>query len=293
MKTTTRPEIMFVISLGICRDCMRGWADWSMPKSLLPVVPFDQVWEVLGKGWSGTTYIARADVPEAHVICAECGKGWTLANVHDALVRRESRVVPLTPGKSIEAREKDFDTCTDGVYSFGSDCGVRNPKFIDLSPDPQIKGLIVNENGWRYQHPPFNHERTPRSYIAEDGDTCSIDVWLYEHTRCNSLRKSREERTYFTDIFTKAGMERAVLHEIPNGYCPCEKCAPWYIAKMPYGDIKIGWRKRVISIDWSSTKRNLLHLFKDEDVTKEPYLVHAWGTDKAVDYLKRIHGAME
>ena len=62
---------------------------------------------------------------------------------------------------------------------------------------------------------------------------------------------------------------------------------------MPYGDIKIGWRKRVISIDWSSTKRNLLHLFKDEDVTKEPYLVHAWGTDKAVDYLKRIHGAME
>jgi hypothetical protein len=32
IKTTTIPIIIDVISLGICRDCIKGWADLSIPK---------------------------------------------------------------------------------------------------------------------------------------------------------------------------------------------------------------------------------------------------------------------
>ena len=62
------------------------------------------------------------------------------------------------------------------------------------------------------------------------------------------------------------------VEEIPNGYCnePCCSRLPWFIVTTPVGHIKIGWRKRVINIDWTNTlqKKNGHELFPNEDVTK-------------------------
>lgn len=80
------------------------------------------------------------------------------------------------------------------------------------------------------------------------------------------------------------------VEEFPNGYCPsyCCKHLPWFVVTTPKGRIKIGWRKRVISIDWSDTRiaETAAEMFPAEDVTKEGRLIHAWGLEKARQYVK-------
>lgn len=97
------------------------------------------------------------------------------------------------------------------------------------------------------------------------------------------------------------------VEEIPNGYCNDWCCThlPWFIVTTRFGRIKIGWRKRVIAIDWSElpvTKIPLPKgewdkdkhfmaaetLFPLEDVTKNHFDIHAWSLEKAAEYLRKI-----
>lgn len=261
----------------------------AIPPGLPRVLPYAEARRYGIERW--TVSHGLDGVPPAHVLCPECKRGWVLDDAHDVTVSREDRIVPLSLGKTIRVREEDWAKDTSGVFRFGPEPSVRNAKFIDLSPHPKYQGDVVNEKGWRYHHPPFNHERLTLDYVAEDGDEAGITVFLFFHKRCFEARKARLEREHFTDIFKRAGMGDVPLSEIPNGYCPCERCAPWYVAKTPFGEVTIGWRKRVISIDWSSTGRDLESLFEGEEVTKDAHYIHAWGADKAVDYLQRIAGA--
>lgn len=79
------------------------------------------------------------------------------------------------------------------------------------------------------------------------------------------------------------------VDEIPNGYDSSfySKHLPWFIVTTIKGRIKIGWRKRVINIDWSDSiiKDDADTLFPDEDVTKHQKSIHAWGYDKAKEYI--------
>jgi hypothetical protein len=82
------------------------------------------------------------------------------------------------------------------------------------------------------------------------------------------------------------------VEEIPNGYCSdwCCRHLPWFIVTTSIGRIKIGWRKRVINIDWSDTVCHEYSavLFSDEDTTTYDQYVHAWSMEKAGEYITRI-----
>jgi len=86
--------------------------------------------------------------------------------------------------------------------------------------------------------------------------------------------------------------EPIFVEEIPNGYCSdwCCRHLPWFIVTTSVGRFKIGWRKRVISIDWSDTVETgfATSLFEDEDVTKIAKCIHAWSMEKAKEYIDRI-----
>jgi hypothetical protein len=58
----------------------------------------------------------------------------------------------------------------------------------------------------------------------------------------------------------------------------------WWLVKTPLGLIEVGWRKRVIQIDWSET--NIRCDVTSDDVTKHDSMVHAWSEEKAIEYLK-------
>jgi len=75
--------------------------------------------------------------------------------------------------------------------------------------------------------------------------------------------------------------------QIPNEYDKSNR--PWFLVTTKIGHIKIGWRKRVIVLDWSCTtnKGRAVDLFAD-DVTKDVHMIHAWGYEKAKEYIAKL-----
>ncbi len=79
------------------------------------------------------------------------------------------------------------------------------------------------------------------------------------------------------------------VKEIPNEY-HSDDTEPWYLVTTHRGVIKLGWRKRVISIDWSDSEVEIdaEGLFPDQDVTKFDHTIHAYGYDKATEYIHQV-----
>lgn len=101
------------------------------------------------------------------------------------------------------------------------------------------------------------------------------------------LRKI-SERTELLALFPQP----IYVEEIPNGYCSDFCCAhlPWFVVTTHVGRIKIGWRKRVVNIDWSDARdtKTAEELFAVEDVTKGERYIHAWNLEKAGEYVRKI-----
>lgn len=109
-------------------------------------------------------------------------------------------------------------------------------------------------------------------------------------------------------LFLLSGFEISSVYELANEYWPvCEEYSdirrksPWWLVNTEFGLIKLGWRKRVIEIDWKDTPyRSGISKFNDDrdkfipvltkdEVTKTETYVHAWSYGKAVDYLSTLH----
>lgn len=101
-------------------------------------------------------------------------------------------------------------------------------------------------------------------------------------------------------LFALAGINVLNIKPLPDGY-GCgpsdpryfekpQRCAWWFV-KTKLGWVEIGWRKRVISIDWSDTP--VRAIITEDDVTKSDTSVHAWTLVKALEYLTRLKEVME
>jgi hypothetical protein len=79
------------------------------------------------------------------------------------------------------------------------------------------------------------------------------------------------------------------VKEIPEEYGD-RPHYPWFEVTTARGPIKIGWRRRVIMIDWSQTniQSDAKTLFPKEDVTKDEKYIHAWGYGKAKEYINTL-----
>lgn len=98
-------------------------------------------------------------------------------------------------------------------------------------------------------------------------------------------------------LFILADIQIKRATQIPNQYCPppskhfpdeCPICKerPWWLVETSFGIVKIGWRKRVIEIDWSCTE---LHgELTNDQVTQSEVMVHAWGWPKALEYMRNL-----
>ena len=119
---------------------------------------------------------------------------------------------------------------------------------------------------------------------GEDGPT---------HKSCQNTFYSLSNRSDIFSIMRYSDWDVSNYNEIPNEYgCNCQICKnrPWFIFHTSDGDIKIGWRKRVISIEFMKGFSEFpMSIFEDEDVTKWEKGIHAWGKEKAIEYLTKVH----
>lgn len=105
----------------------------------------------------------------------------------------------------------------------------------------------------------------------------------------------RFTHAHASGLLTLAGIHHGTPNEEPNHYWPesyveLRQMSPWFRCPTPLGDILMGWRKRVLSIDWSGTE-TAAEVTKD-DVTRSAYMVHAWTYAKAVEYLEALRGIL-
>jgi hypothetical protein len=127
-----------------------------------------------------------------------------------------------------------------------------------------------------------------------------------------------ETKASFAKAFADAGLGPIFMEAVPNQYWPERdpygKFDPWFKVATRIGYIKIGWRKRVINIDWSETtlrskvkdeydyynkqprRPGGTELFqfaldKNETTTVGDYFIHAYGYEKATEYLKVLASA--
>lgn len=104
----------------------------------------------------------------------------------------------------------------------------------------------------------------------------------------------------FRALFLLAYIPIIREYELPNGYWPehddylkIRAENPWLLVITEIGPIKLGWRKRVISISWEDCE--VRSIVTEDDVTKSETGVHAYSYLKALEYLialKQQHGQM-
>ncbi len=294
--------------LDSCGNC--GRIEGFIPKEHLPSIPdvlTRDEFRKLMKNHFGDNVSIRIpmtnNLPEDRLVCPVCKKGWDINNCHDTFVEHSCDDVSLKDfvGKTFAEVREHFRQQKEFLGSIQPESELRNDRYIDLSlkyPNPKSdweKNVLKNERGWI----DFKEEGLDDRYIVQDGDETCVNFWHYFHKSCHRKSLNQKMRASFRETFKKAGFKGFKMAPIKNRYCSCEHCAPWYRISTEFGNFKIGWRKRVINIDWSQVmqkltsegkwpKDGLLPLFSKEDVTKDTDHIHAWGYEPAQDYLTRI-----
>jgi hypothetical protein len=162
--------------------------------------------------------------------------------------------------------------------------GIRNDRLIDLTPHPNYSTLVINERGW-------HKGQLSSDYVIQDGDEGSVVKLSWKHPKCKEMASFYQLWKEFRQAFADAGYRQFELIPIPNRYWGDGTFGPWFRVETGFGTIVIGWRKRVISIDWSETTLQLDPDFSTENVTKGDHSIHAWSYDAAIQYLRVIRGA--
>jgi hypothetical protein len=160
-------------------------------------------------------------------------------------------------------------------------------------PDRKSRCLLCG-HGWALE--------TLQDAAPQVQETVTGTTFRFLHTRCKRIEVALTEQDIFKDILEEvvvaAGLDEAsfFMGAIPNQYChekDCTSCGPWYVVATPYGNLKLGWRKRVIHLDWIDTKFDGTELFAGEDVTRGGEYIHAWGEAKLKEYLTKLFRALK
>lgn len=173
----------------------------------------------------------------------------------------------------------------------GDGFGVR----IYIRRPPEVKERLAQVDGT----PRPDHSLTPKeeedSLFYRVGDEIDRLVHLQaKRLDPKTEERKRETRAKLRGCFEQAGLAPILMEELPNGYWGADNVEglgdPWYSVSTLHGRIVIGWRKRVINIDWSACSGlgDGDVLFMPENVTTGPTMVHAWGYEKAAEYLRTL-----
>jgi hypothetical protein len=300
------------LSLDSCGNCgVLSENDRQFnPRTLPKVLTNDEYWSAVRKLIGedevyGLMFgMGNKTVPKEDVFCTHCGDYWTVDNCEDLVVSQKQETYDGAEfaGKTLGELEDILSRKCDGTYLL-CEHPIRNDCFIDLSE--KYPGATED---WKKDHPVNQHgwmslaELGGLSYKIQPSDTIAVNSWHQYHKKCYEEYLTDLEHKKFSEFFEKAGYGDITLVAVPNEYCRNPHCCPpWFVADIPaMGKIKIGRRKRVYNIDFSSIRQNqgwfdelnIAKLFSEENVTKDADLIHAWGDEKAVEYLGRVREAV-
>ena len=102
----------------------------------------------------------------------------------------------------------------------------------------------------------------------------------------------KQSRIEAEAIVKLAGFDVRHVWELANLYWPLatdydDVRRPWWLFMTEIGPIRLGWRKRVIEIDWSACEARAV--VTEDAVTKDETYVHAYSGEMAVEYMRALH----
>lgn len=145
-------------------------------------------------------------------------------------------------------------------------------------------GKQMNQGGSQIGGPVAVSWRTCDCGIQAAFYATSSDREVYLSSKLKDHReRSKKLKKELLGCFEMASVDVQQSWDIKNGYGTGD--VDWLLVKTDFGLVSIGWRKRVIEIDWS----DIGFAFEiDEDVTKGSHFCHAWGYPKAVEAIKKL-----
>ncbi len=253
----------------------------------------------------GTNFKYGSDIPPARIVCSHCSTAWSVDHCDDTVLYHKHEVIDLKDfiGKTLGEVKAHYASLTSADYKMQSDVLIRNDKHIDRSPKypgSEIdweKELVKNELGWLNSQD-LSTGDTPDTYVIAAGDEGFFNVWTFYHAACDREYRALETTAEFKKVFEAAGFKKIEIELIPNRYSSNQKATPWCLVQTELGPIVMGWRRRVINIDVSGVNQGRPHpisltaIFSNEKVTKARNYIHAWGSDKATEYLAKIFGTL-
>jgi hypothetical protein len=121
-------------------------------------------------------------------------------------------------------------------------------------------------------------------------EPCEDGRWV----RYDDLDRTKTEQIadveYYRALLLLAGIEYTSEHKLENGYTPGRGgVQPWLLAMTAWGPLTIGWRKRVIDIDWQTSKYPAILIEPPEEyITHAPGFIHCYGYEQAIRALKAL-----
>jgi len=162
------------------------------------------------------------------------------------------------------------------------------------------KGFFITTGGYSV---PAENAVCPccgKHFTVDDirNNPCVYKNGKYYHDSCwRDYRRHKEVYQFTHQLMSLVYQDADYQFELlPNGYWQGDSNShiPWFLFHTIDGDIIMGWRKRVISIEWQKNYKpfDMKELFDAEDVTKweedGKRGIHAWGEDKAREYLQKV-----
>lgn len=145
------------------------------------------------------------------------------------------------------------------------------------SHESSVLGLKMMMIGWE----PSQEEKNMISRAVGE-----VYQQLLSSRHRNDPVEIRAAADEYNDLVACFGNRAIFVEKTGSGY-DSKWGRPWLIVTTAKGRILVGWRKRVIVLDWegSTIETNAETMFPNEDTTKDGRMVHAWGYSKLKEYI--------
>jgi len=191
---------------------------------------------------------------------------------------------PTNPSNHFPRPIEEYTEIYGSCWVGGSDCG--GVRILAKTRAFNRTNIHASPNDTTPEVDEFNS----RIYKAASLVTAALSR-LNCSTDPEILQRIKDQKEQLLSMF---GDQKIYVRELPNGYGskddPYWGLFPWFEVTTSRGPITIGWRKSDIHIEWSESdvEPGGHELFPDENVTRGDRYIHAWGYQKAMEYLDRI-----
>ena len=127
-----------------------------------------------------------------------------------------------------------------------------------------------------------------QNFKCECGKTCTMvfnEKFEIKAVTGNEDEEKKNKTKELMNCIDLAGIKVYEKWTLENSYSQ-DKYSPWFLLRTDIGFIKIGWRYRVINIEYDETMGDIA---TKDDVTHGKGYVHANSYSKAIEYLTNIH----